>query len=143
MVEPGSKCHADSECTDGLNGRCVSVYSGGMGQHTHRCSYDECFRDDHCPAGRVCDCRTSAGSWSSSSCTAALCRTDADCTSGFCRFSAGGNLGDDAKDWLQGWACRAPSDECFTEADCRLVGQDSCVYRVSAGHFVCLRRASY
>jgi hypothetical protein len=134
-VPRGSTCHADSECTDGLNGRCTVHYIG-MGARINECSYDECLRDDHCGAGKACDCRTSPESWGASTCVPATCRTDVDCASGFCARSSPVGLVD-REMWLVGWACRSPGDECTKDSECNLGNTGACMYRRAASRFEC------
>jgi hypothetical protein len=74
-------CSSDSECTAGMNGRCV-LATAGPGCDSN-CSYDGCFSDSNCPSNQPCACRSSASSDVPNTCmTGGNCRVDADCGAG-------------------------------------------------------------
>jgi hypothetical protein len=78
-------CTQDSECTDGMNGRCISPnVLGPLGGSF--CSYDTCFADADCPVNEPCECRESPTSSTPNFCvTGSNCRIDSDCgPGGFC-----------------------------------------------------------
>ena len=139
-VCPLGSCGADSECTQGLQGRCVS---GGGG--LHQCSYDQCYGDSDCPAGVPCACRTSTSSTEANVCQATSgCAVDSDCgPGGYCSPSlvgqncscpSSGLCGDAAppvcvEDGLpipcacgdacgHGYYCHTARDECVDDCDC-------------------------
>jgi hypothetical protein len=119
-------CTLDSECTDGMNGRCISPNvvgpSGGS-----RCSYDACFSDADCPAGEPCKCRESAASNAPNYCvTGGNCRTDSDCgAGGFCSpslfhidSSVDGQPTSGSGFASFGYFCHTPRDVCVNDSDC-------------------------
>ena len=74
-------CAGDSDCTDGLNGRClhgdVPIACG------QSCSYDQCATDADCAGNGPCVCRTSASDSAANVCQGGgNCRIDADCGPG-------------------------------------------------------------
>jgi hypothetical protein len=132
-------CHADSECSDGTNGRCNGNAHDGCS-----CSYDECFTDAECPGGQVCDCR---GAWhygasgGPNRCMPANCKTDSDCGPGnYCSPSldpvCGQYLG------VAGWYCHTDKDDCTNDSDCGADGSFQwsapfCSYRPEVGRWTC------
>lgn len=99
-----SICSSHAECTEGVNGRCGS---GGEG-----CSYDECFGDEDCPAGAVCDC---AGGRDNHRCLPGECITDDDCAEGlWCSPST--SL--ECPVGVVGFYCHTAADECVADGDC-------------------------
>lgn len=99
-----SICSSHAECTEGVNGRCGS---GGEG-----CSYDECFGDEDCPAGAVCDC---AGGRDNHRCLPGECTTDDDCAEGlWCSPST--SL--ECPVGVVGFYCHTAADECVADGDC-------------------------
>ncbi len=78
----GTQCVRDSDCTQGINGRCLASPPpispcGGF------CSYDECFSDADCGGNVPCGCRSSASDSAANRCLpTSTCRLDADCGPG-------------------------------------------------------------
>lgn len=122
--EPQGDCASDADCTDGENGRCLD-------DRGTSCTYDECFSDDDCPGGSVCECGGGFHS-DSNACIAGNCVTDADCGDGFCSPSLGdcGNYSG-----YVGYFCHTDDDECLNDEDCAPDGY--CAYDQGVGHWVC------
>jgi hypothetical protein len=102
----GDGCEAHSECTAGMNGRCVLAMIGSL------CDYDECFVDSDCEANEVCSCDGSY--YGGNHCVPGNCRVNADCMSGLCSPSYGCLSGGPP----EGWYCKTAADECADDADC-------------------------
>lgn len=123
-------CSADSDCTEGRNGRCTSTREG------YECTYDECITDDDCGTDQLCECE--GGFWSdANACLSGNCRVDDDCGSGgFCSPSFGtcGNYSG-----VVGYYCRTAADECLNDSDCvdPEQGPGYCMYEPSVSHWVC------
>jgi hypothetical protein len=108
-------CMMDSDCTMGMNGRCVSASIGSV-----KCSYDECTKDSDCGSSSVCDCRESTNA-DANTCQHGNCKTDMDCASGFCSPSAidltvNCRMGVPAGSF--GFFCHAKGDDCNSDSDC-------------------------
>lgn len=76
------QCVTDSDCTAGLNGRCVVGFYSCHGW----CSYDDCISDSDCPGHVPCECRTSGSDSTANAClTSSNCSVDSDCgPGGYC-----------------------------------------------------------
>ncbi len=131
-------CKADTDCTQGTNGRCnFTLGSGG-----NACSYDQCATDSKCGAG-VCLCRdpSSAGA---NVCVNGNCRLDAQCAPFACSPS-GVNINTGCRSGIVsgqlGYFCHATGDECVDSADCQKSGglDQSCVFSVDKLHWVCVK----
>lgn len=125
---PPTSCARDDHCTEGVNGRCEDLRGAA-------CTYDECFSDSECNTGGPCACE--GGFWSdSNACLAGNCRTDADCSGGYCSPTFGG-CGDYAG--VTGYYCHTPEDTCVDDADCTGpdTGQGYCMYRPEVAHWAC------
>lgn len=123
------ECTEDADCTDGLNGRCVSEPRSGFPY----CSYDQCLTDDDCDGG-LCEC--GGGEIAPNVCQPGNCVTDADCgDTGYCSPTQG-DCG--AYVGTVGYYCHTCDDECVTDADC---GGDPyttyCAYDPGVGHWRC------
>lgn len=120
-------CMLDSDCTEGLNGRCV------FGRFA-MCSYDECFDDNDCPNDTLCQCGSPDGL--GNRCMTAGCRTDADCPGSWCSptFGSCGAYGG-----IIAYQCHTPRDECLDDSDCGggRQSQSYCAFDPTAGHWVC------
>lgn len=121
-------CTEDSDCSDGLNGRCVF---GRIAM----CSYDECFEDADCPTGTLCQCGTPTGI--GHQCMTAECRVDADCPGSWCSptFDTCG-----AYTGVTAYYCHTAQDECTNDTDCGGTGQYGepyCMFEPMVGHWVC------
>ena len=118
-TEDNKECEADSDCTDGPNGKCVTginyaEYEGQEDRTYCRCEY-ACERDEDCGVGEVCVCNEVVETGiSQSSCQPANCQTDADCESGECGISS---YNDGCTD-LVGLACRSSQDACRLHDEC-------------------------
>ena len=120
---PGG-CRADTECTEGRNGRCNRRGDPHSG-YQNVCSYDQCLSDAECPDKAVCTCGNNSGSY----CRASTCRRDADCSDGVCSPSFG------CRGFLEGYHCHTSDDTCVDNQDCASPTQ--CVYRAEVGHWAC------
>ncbi|MEO7092428.1 MAG: hypothetical protein ABI175_04200, partial [Polyangiales bacterium] len=70
-------CHKDSECTEGLSGKCLPAAGGTLTCH---CSYDTCENDSHCADLGPCACAGSPYQAGSNGCApSGNCKVDADC----------------------------------------------------------------
>lgn len=137
---PGGSCTTDAECTQGSNGRCVSVVLGPPS-----CSYDLCSKDGDCgQSAGVCQCRASAEALANV-CRQGNCRTDGDCGvtgKGFCSPSAV-NIDATCRHGLApgsvGYFCHTPTDECSDDAECGAgTSAGACIYDLGKGHWACL-----
>jgi hypothetical protein len=150
-------CTADSNCTMGANGRCLSApaivppssASAGSGPVMlyceTMCSYDQCFSDSDCAVAVLlaesshvpCACRYPSIYGAPNLClTLSNCAVDSDCgREGFCSPSSVSSIGEPAF----GYFCHTPSDLCIDDTDCNLGGNttSSCQYNVSNGHWFC------
>jgi hypothetical protein len=119
-------CTQDSDCTAGINGRCLDLTPVPM----LSCSYDQCFSDADCPGNAPCDCRNSAASVSANSClTGSGCRLDSDCGPGnFCSPSP--------VSWNStAYYCHTANDTCVDDSDC---GQfQDCAFSAQNGYWTC------
>ena len=128
---PKPACLADTDCTQGINGRCmhpdlVPVFCAVA------CSYDQCESDSDCPSGEPCSCRASGTDNAANVCLGgSQCRTDSDCgPGGYCSPSAGfGAFNCDTA-----YFCHTASDTCIDDSDCD--GQ-LCQYDTTAAHWKC------
>lgn len=107
-------CTSDSECTDRVNGKCITgvmvdgpeTYCGCV----YSCASDaDCGVDEACIPAAVAD---NGGGYSS--CQPASCHSDVDCASGECGLSAWDN---GCGTQLQ-LSCRSAADTCRTSGDC-------------------------
>lgn len=105
-------CSNDSDCTAGINGRCLH----GGGPTGCSCSYDACTQDSDCSTGLTCACRGSPYNSIGNTCVAGDCRVDADCgPAGYCSpvaTSAG------FCESVVGYYCHTPNDLCVNDSDC-------------------------
>jgi hypothetical protein len=124
----GVPCNRDSDCTQGLDGRC-SVVGPGPPQVT--CSYDECASDSDCGKGVPCQCRAAGSSDTDACLTQSTCGVDADCGSdGYCSPSQ-------LNQWCGGnYYCHTPLDTCIDDSDCAgAVG--GCNFDQTLQHWAC------
>ena len=122
---PPGGCAEDSDCTAGINGRCLD--EGPL--PNMQCSYDDCFSDVDCPAHTPCNCRDSASSSTPNSClTGSNCRVDSDCgPGGFCSPSQ--------PSWNElTYDCHTASDTCLNDSEC--ASNQGCVFG-QAGYWSC------
>jgi hypothetical protein len=140
-------CTEDSECTEGLNGRCISPNVlgplGGSG-----CSYDTCFSDSDCSENVPCQCRRSAEDSFPNYCvTGSNCRLDSDCgPGGFCSPSLldiDSSIYGGAAEF--GYFCHTPEDECRNHSDCAEApcelpscGSTACGFNGESNRWVCV-----
>jgi len=111
-----STCASDSECTDGVNGRCFP-WEGLVGPGG--CSYDECFTDSHCGPKTPCLCRSSATDNNANVCdVGGNCAVDSDCGPWeYCSPSV--PFQDPNICWgLALYYCHTASDQCLNDSDC-------------------------
>ena len=147
---PGGDCQQDSDCTAGVNGRCLQLRGCYM-----VCSYDECFQDSDCAGNVPCQCRDSASSTDSNRCLInSNCRIDDNCGPGsYCSPSqlngcmrmctvqcdtethcyagttevpcwCGQSCGD-------GYFCHTADDTCTN--DCECTGDSACTHQPTGG----------
>jgi hypothetical protein len=139
-------CTQDSDCTEGMNGRCISPnVVGPLGRS--RCSYDHCFSDSDCPGNEPCRCRPSAADNAPNYCvTGSNCRTDSDCgPGGFCSPSLVGIDSSIEGGGSFGYFCHTPQDLCLNHGDCDpsmcLIEQGcaslACGYSTESSHWDC------
>lgn len=137
----GGTCKTDAECTQGTNGRCLSLVLGPPS-----CSYDRCAKDGDCGQSTgVCQCRAAAEG-GANVCRQGNCRTDGDCGvtgKGFCSPSATGidaTCRTGIPSGSFGYFCHTPSDECSNDADCAkgVTGQGACIYDLNKVHWACV-----
>ena len=148
---PGGGCQQDSDCTAGINGRCLQLRGCYMA-----CSYDECFRDSDCAGNVPCQCRDSASSTDGNRCLInSNCRVDDDCgPAGYCSPSqlngcirmctvpcdsethcyAGTT---EVPCWCgqscgNGYFCHTANDTCTNDCECD-VGDSACTHQPNAG----------
>jgi hypothetical protein len=137
----GTECVRDSDCTQGINGRClaspppITPCAGG-------CTYDECFHDAECGGNTPCACRSSASDGVANRCLpSSNCRLDADCGPGaYCSPSqihtcirlcpeqcptGGGCFANGqpvpcacSTNCRTGYFCHSACDDCVDDADC-------------------------
>jgi hypothetical protein len=104
-----TECTHDSDCADGLNGRCSrrGAYSA--------CTYDLCFSDADCPAGTRCACGVERQD--GNLCVSDLCGA---CARIDCAVSWGceGHNGTGSGGGVQSFECYTPDDTCHSDADC-------------------------
>jgi hypothetical protein len=111
-------CSSDSQCTNGVNGRCFSW--GGLGDG---CSYDECFTDSNCGSKIPCLCRSSSTDNRANVCdVAGNCAVDSDCgPGGYCSPSVQ-VVPDQRPNVCSGlltpYYCHTASDLCINDSDC-------------------------
>jgi len=136
------ECAEDSECTDGVNGRCLSSTAfGPFGDSV--CSYDECTTDEDCLSLQACRCRSSAESNVPNYCIDGNCRVDSDCgEDGYCSASLLGvdsaiNSADvSGSGFAQfGYFCHTPEDLCNNPSDCD--GAVKCLPEEGCGYLTC------
>lgn len=106
---PEFTCTTDSQCTAGVNGRCIGSSGGPAGCG---CTYDECASDSACPSGKTCACHGSPYMYSSDNfCVAGNCRVDSDCgRGGYCSPSPGISV--------VGYYCHTSNDSCTNDSEC-------------------------
>jgi hypothetical protein len=135
----GLSCNADSDCKDGLNGRCMFYPRVAS---TCACTYDSCTTDADCKlVGGPCVCRADGqailppGNLPTNACFDGNCRVDADCgAGGSCSPSLGpcGNYGG-----LAGYYCHTANDKCVDDSDCATQGGGDCRYNVGTKLWAC------
>jgi len=108
----------DSQCTAGINGRCM-----GTGDIV-ACTYDECAIDSQCKPNELCLCGTSEGTGRTANlCLPSNCRDDSDCGSGgYCSPTYDTTCG--AFGGVVGYYCHRAADlcakdECTNDIDCK------------------------
>ena len=105
-------CTADSDCTDGTNGRCTITGNGGP-----HCTYDECTTSTDCATGKSCACGD-VNQYSFNVCVPSNCRTDADCgANGYCSPTLDFTCGTYGGEYT-GVYCHTAQDQCTNDSDC-------------------------
>jgi hypothetical protein len=140
-------CTQDSECTEGLNGRCISPNVLGPLGGSY-CTYDNCFSDADCSMNEPCRCRRSAEDSAPNYCvTGSNCRVDSDCgPGGFCSPSLldidSSISGEGSPEF--GYFCHTSQDRCLNHSDCDTsacelpsCGSMACGYSLATGHWDC------
>ena len=120
-----STCSSDSQCIDGVNGRCFP-WEGLVGPGG--CSYDECFSDSNCGARTPCLCRSSSTDNSANICdVGGNCAVDSDCgPGGYCSPSMETCYSTNPEAVVEGrnyggpnpYYCHTASDLCINDSDC-------------------------
>jgi hypothetical protein len=131
---PGGRCTSDSDCTQGVNGRCGSILTAPPS-----CTYDECASDKMCNGAQVCECRSKVESMRNL-CHNGNCRIDADCLGNFCSPSAlevFANCRSTIESGSFGFFCHTKSDECIDDSDCSNEPNKACVFSVKSLHWAC------
>ncbi|MGH7285394.1 MAG: hypothetical protein ACRELY_28055 [Polyangiaceae bacterium] len=129
-----SCCAADTDCTDGNNGRCTVTGNGGP-----RCTYDECATSSDCSAGKSCGCGD-INPYSYNICVASNCRTDSDCgAGGYCSPSLDFTCGTYGGEYA-GIYCHTAQDQCANDSDCSSGTQAAsgrCSYNPESSRWEC------
>lgn len=127
-TDDSTECTSHSDCIDGFNGRCISIwdYISGEDIRVFRCSYDECFLDSDC-ADFVCEC---GGNDPNYCFREGNCKVDSDCgANGYCSPSA------DTCNWgTVGYYCKTVKDECSRDRDC---DSKNCMYSREESCWIC------
>lgn len=134
---PGGECAQDSDCTAGINGRCLA--EAGIDIDVVSCSYDTCFSDSDCSDNRPCECRQSETDSAANYCvvTGGNCRIDSDCgPGGFCSPSLLGDYCGFDSSIGEGYFCHTPQDSCLNDSDCD--SASICAYSLQISHFTCV-----
>jgi hypothetical protein len=126
MPDRNTSCYADSDCTQGKEGRCYfgieNIPSGTRLPELQRCTYAACMQDSDCGGTNVCGCDASYGN----ACIASGCRVDADCKD---------NLG--CSPSAAGYRCHTKLDECIDNSDCQKRGLDICELKSGETKWTC------
>jgi hypothetical protein len=150
-------CTQDSDCTDGLDGRCFQQGPDPVAT----CSYNQCLSDSDCEGGVPCECYASSTTLTPNMCvTGSNCAVDSDCGhDGYCSPSLvnGGCVclstalcGDSGACYAgdmkvpcscgdscgHGYFCHTPKDECIDDTDCSNGG--SCNYNRLTDRWECI-----
>jgi hypothetical protein len=152
-MTPVGDCQQDSDCKDGINGRCLQLRPPGC---YRACSYDQCFRDSDCAGNVPCHCRDSASSTDGNRCLInSNCRVDDDCGPGgycspsqlsgcirMCTVPCGSGTHCYAgatevpcacgQSCGAGYFCHTASDTCTNDCECNAVGS-ACTRQPNAG----------
>lgn len=132
MDAGNAACNRDSDCTMGMNGRCLATpFPPGW-----VCSYDTCYADSDCIGSVPCVCRSSASDSAPNVCApAGDCVLDSDCgPCGYCSPSGNPFFPPPA------WFCHQPGDTCINDSDCPPNPggcQYGCNYDSVAAHWSC------
>jgi hypothetical protein len=107
---PPLACTHDSDCTMGVNGRCLPAPPVTCDS---ACSYDECTGDSDC-ANVPCECRGSATDSAANVClVGSNCQVDSDCgVDGYCSPSG------TAASCSIAYFCHTANDKCTDNVDC-------------------------
>jgi hypothetical protein len=136
-------CTNDSQCTAGLNGRCMQSDCGGCTPE-FACSYDQCTSDTDCSADEACVCGIAQGTGRTANiCAKSACRVDSDCgTGGYCSPSLANQSCSIAG--YVGNFCHTPEDqctkhECVNDSDCKGEGGHSfCAWDATSSAWECV-----
>jgi hypothetical protein len=123
---PPVPCLRDSDCTTGVNGRCLPVPPIACDT---ACSYDQCFADSDC-GHSPCECRGSSTDSAANLClVGSNCQLDADCADGgYCSPSATATCS-------TAYFCHTAIDKCIDDVDCP--SGNGCNYDPSAAAWTC------
>lgn len=132
--DPSGECQLDTDCTMGMNGRCLSTIGGS------ECSYDECASDAECGGASVCKCRIPDTN-DANQCFHGNCIVDADCgLDGYCSPSAV-NIGASCSEGISpgsvGYFCHTAADGCTDDAECGNQGEAACIFQVESMKWSC------
>jgi hypothetical protein len=138
VTDAGAQCRQDSDCKDGINGRCMiqgRLRDAGIDLV---CTYDECVSDDDCSGNRACGCRGSSPNFptlfNENRCIAGDCRVDADCADGQSCSPSPGCAGGG----YQTLHCHTSMDKCVDDADC--AGDGFCFYYEADRRWDCVNQ---
>ena len=122
----GAQCTSDSQCTSGVNGRCLPLTGGqvALPQGVGVCTYDECSSATPCASGNICVCGTEDGALgrTANTCLPSNCSSDSSCgTGGYCSPTYDTTCG--PYDGIVGYYCHEAAneclvDECVNDKDC-------------------------
>ena len=127
------ECQRNSDCVAKKHGSCGNT-SGIGGASGNRCGYG-CETDQDCPAGNVCQCHSAGGY-----CMAAGCATDADCSPGLLCAQRRRGCWLSPFDPNRAYDCQSPNDECASDSDCQLQGQECRLTVGGVAHLACQSR---
>jgi hypothetical protein len=131
-----SECRINSDCVNGLNGRC-SLRVSPIRTDLH-CTYDDCLADTDCNS--VCQCGRDRAPYKHY-CVTANCRTDSDCGNEYCSPTVPFGCGKLYP--YNGYYCHTSADECVDDSDCPEAGPGSgspyCAYDPVVNHWACSR----
>ena len=114
---PDGACSVPSDCTKHPGGHCARFIPLGV---STQCLYDECYDDDDCEPGHVCECSGGPVGTAWNRCVAGGCTVDEDCEEDQ-RCAASPNEMCGPTFPISGYHCiGSPDDECTGDPSCPL-----------------------